>query len=129
MRKVHILLLLLLSLLIVACEDNRPLETLDVVIVSESYTYDDLKVDVVVNLDDLSEKELTEISNSIASQMYIKYASEIHDSHAFLTVNLYKSSTSVENATIDYGKAVYEVNISLEKPGLSKGIFTLPSIE
>lgn len=121
MRKILLTLFLSLSLFLVACNKAKPLEVLDVTVVSETYLYDTLNVGVVITLADLEETELIEISNSIASQIYMKYANDIKNTKATLTINLYDSEASFSAKTTTYGVMTYVINLSVDKPGLANG--------
>lgn len=123
MRKILLTLVLSLSLFLVACNKDKPLEALDVTVVSESYLYDTLNVGVVVMLPDLEEADLIEISNSVASQIYMKYANDIKNTKATLTINLYDSEASFTAKTTTYGVMTYVINLSVDKPGLAPGSY------
>lgn len=123
MKKLVLVLSLALSLFLVACDKEKALEKLDVTVVSESYLYDQLDVDVVITLEDLEEAELVEISNAIASQIYMKYSNDIHDTKVTFTINLYGSDIAFSESNIDYGVVTYVINESFDKPGLQPGIF------
>lgn len=123
MKKMLLMLVLSLSLFLVACNKEKPLEALDVTVVSEAYVYDTLNIGVVVSLDNLEEKDLIEIANSVASQMYMKYANDIRHTKATLTINLYDSQAAFTAKTATYGVMTYGINQSAEKPGLATGSY------
>lgn len=123
MRKILLTLVLSLSLFLMACNKEKPLEALDVTVVSESYLYDTLNVGVVITLVDLEEALLIEISNSIASKIYMKYANDIKNTKATLTINLYDSEASFAAKSPTYGVMTYVINLSVDKPGLATGSY------
>lgn len=123
MKKILLVLALTLSLFLVACNNEKPLEALDVTIVSESYVYDTLDVDVLVALEGLEQKDLVEIANAVASKIYMQYSNEIHDTNVTLTIRLYSTQTAVDESNADYGVVTYEINQSFDKPGLAPGTF------
>jgi len=123
MKKILLGLALTLSLFLVACNNEKPLEALDVTIVSESYVYDTLDVDVLVALEGLEDTELKEIANSVASKIYTQYANDIHDTHVTLTIRLFASEQAVTEANPDYGVMTFEINQSFDQPGLAPGVY------
>ena len=123
MKKILLGLALTLSLFLVACNNEKPLEVLDVTIVSESYVYDTLDVDVLVAIEGLEDTELKEIANSVASKIYMQYANDIHDTHVTLTIRFFASEQAVTEANPDYGFMTFEINQSFDQPGLAPGVY------
>lgn len=118
MKKTLLLFALLLSVFLVACQ-AKPGEPLPVTIENEIYLYDTISADVKMTETDLSDSALKEIANSVASQLYNKYAADMRETKGTLIVSLYSNDLLV-------GTMTYSINVSFDNPGLAKGTLVKP---
>lgn len=122
MRKVFIIFVLIATLAtLVACRDNDPID-IEVTIIDQSMTSDEIIAHVIVteNFDELA--QLEEIAYNVSSQLYEENFETIGASSYTMIINFYDSETSFDSEVITYGSIVFDINLSMENPGLSLNI-------
>lgn len=117
MKKFLMILILTVTLFsLFACQGTKDVE---VTIANESITAGNIVVDVIVTEKFETVDQIKEIAYNISSQVYEKNFDTIGSSSYTLTINLYDSESSVTNQIITYGSIIFDINQSLESPGLS----------
>jgi hypothetical protein len=126
MKKI-IALLFVLTLIIglVSCKpsDSKVIDPEDITveIQEETIVSNIISVKVVVGIELETLDELLEITLSIASQTYEKHFDMIDGKSYTLRVYLYASEAHFTANNNSYGYHVFNINSSLENPGLSLG--------
>ncbi|MBU1143996.1 MAG: hypothetical protein KKH92_10195 [Firmicutes bacterium] len=126
MRKITILLFMLaLIFSLISCKpDETPIlepEDITVEIQEETVIGTMIQVHVVVGIEIETLDELLEITLSIASQTYEKHFDMIDGRSFTLRVYLYASEADFTANNNSYGNHLFNINQSLENPGLSLG--------
>ena len=117
MKKFLMILILTVTLFsLFACQGTKDVE---VTIANESITAGNIVVDVIVTEEFETVDQIKEIAYNISSQVYEKNFDTIGSSSYTLTINLYDSESSVTSKTMTYGSIIFDINKSLESPGLS----------
>ena len=117
MKKILSLIALIAALVLVGCAD-KPVKVLGLDVLSESVSYGEVIVSINVANETYSEKELLEIANAIASNLYLKHSDAIGQTKTQMTINLFSSAAKFEADTLDLGYVVYQINSSSKIPGI-----------
>lgn len=117
MKKILSLFALITALVLVGCAE-RPVRVLGLDVLSESISYGEVIISIDVASETYSEKELLEIANAIASNLYLKHSDAIGQTKTQMTINLYSSVAKFEADTLDLGYVVYQINSSPTIPGI-----------
>ncbi len=119
MKKIYgILFIFALIFTLIGCTNNE-VEDVEITIKNEEIFSDKINIDVVVPNKIKTIEEIEEIAYNIASQVYEKHFESIGTSTYLLTINLYDSSSSYDSKDMTYGMITFDINKSLEQPGLS----------
>ena len=119
MKKIYgILFIFALIFTLIGCTNNE-VEDVEITIKNEEILSDKINIDVVVPNKIKTIEEIEEIAYNIASQIYEKHFDSIGTSTYLLTINLYDSSSSYDSKDMTYGMITFDINKSLEQPGLS----------
>lgn len=126
MRKIiTIVILFVLIIGLISCKPSVPTvvdpEDITVEIQEETVVGEMISVHVVVGVELETLDELLEITLSIASQTYEKHFDMINGESFTLTVYLYLNEADFTANNASYGYHVFDINESLENPGLSLG--------
>jgi hypothetical protein len=122
MKKILYLVILMSALFaLMACGDKEIPEPdlLDVTVMNEELLFQQIKLHVVVPIQVANLDELMEITLDIARQTYEKHFDLIDIKPYTLTVYLYQSEAHYNAENASYGYHVFDINVSLEQPGLS----------
>jgi hypothetical protein len=106
---------------LMACGDEKipEPELLDVTVMNEQLMFRQIHLHVVVPIEVADLDELMEITLDIARQTYEKHFDLIDVKPYTLTVYLYQSQAHYNAENVSYGYHVFNINVSLEQPGLS----------
>lgn len=127
MKKIITLLFVLTIVLgLISCKPNDPTvalepEDITVEILSETIVGTNINVQVAITIEVETLDELLEITLSIASQIYEKHFEMIDGKFYTLSVYLYQSEADFISNVNSYGYHMFNINQSLENPGLSLG--------
>lgn len=117
MKKIITLSMIVVSMLLLAsCSRAQEIE---VTIANETFTQNEIQVDVIVSENFETIAQVEEIAYQIASQIYEKHFETIGTSSYSMSINLYDSESSLSNEDITYGSLIFDINKKLESPGLS----------
>jgi len=119
MKKLLSLFVLLIALVsLVACGNDEP-KDIEVTIVDQSIISNEIIAHVIVTENFKELVQLEEIAYNVSSQLYEEYFEAIGASSYTMIINFYDSESSFDSEDIIYGSIVFEINDSMENPGLT----------
>lgn len=119
MKKIITLFVILITLLtLVACGNDEP-KDIEVTIIEQSMTSDEIIAHVIVTEDFKELLQLEEIAYNVSSQLYEENFETIGASSYTMIINFYDSENSFNSEDITYGSIMFNINESMENPGLS----------
>lgn len=122
MRKLITIFVLIATLVtLAACKDNEPVD-IEVTIIDQSMTSDEIIAHVIVTEDFKELSQLEEIAYNVSSQLYEENFETIGASSYTMMIYFYNSQASFDNEDISYGSIVFDINRSMENPGLALNI-------
>jgi hypothetical protein len=122
MRKLLTIFVLIATLVtLAACRDNKPID-IEVTIIDQSMTSDEIIAHVIVTEDFKELSQLEEIAYNVSSQLYEENFESIGASAYTMMIYFYNSQASFDNEDISYGSIVFDINRSMENPGLALNI-------
>lgn len=122
MRKLLTIFVLIATLMtLAACRDNKPID-IEVTIIDQSMTSDEIIAHVIVTEDFKELSQLEEIAYNVSSQLYEENFESIGASSYSMMIYFYNSQASFDNEDISYGSIVFDINRSMENPGLALNI-------
>lgn len=122
MRKLITIFVLIATLVtLAACKDNEPVD-IEVTIIDQSMTSDEIIAHVIVTEDFKELSQLEEVAYNVSSQLYEENFETIGASSYTMMIYFYNSQASFDNEDISYGSIVFDINRSMENPGLALNI-------
>jgi len=124
MKKIfYIFSLLLVSLLIVGCRDQKDKDialNVELLILDETVINHHIHISTLVPIDIEDEASLHHLMNELANEMYMDYFETIDGQLFYLYLHGYHSSVSFnEGDDPFFGTFVYGINLNVTRPGLS----------
>ena len=114
----YILFIVLVSVSLASCKDKEPVDV-TVEVVSETVVSNQIQIHVVVPIELASMDELYEIAMNVASQSYEKHFDTIGTDDYEMHLMFYKTSADYTSKTMTYGQLDFDINATLENPGLT----------
>lgn len=120
MRKLHVLMLIVLVFLLVACKPTPegPID-LTVHIAEESFEDGEIDVHVVVGTQAATPDDLLEIVYEVARVTYEKHLTAIGTDAYVLTIYVYVTTSDYQADSATLGTISFSINESVSRPGLS----------
>jgi len=87
-------------------------------VVNKVVTDDEVIVDVVIKESLVNNEALNEIANQVVSDVYTSHFNDWKTIQLDITINFYLEADYV-NKKLTFGNIIYELNASLDHPGLS----------
>lgn len=128
----YLIVLLLVSLFVVSCQDDTPtepteptvipVEPVDVTaaVLHEEVINNQIHLSIMIANQDLTQAELLNIMNEVANDIYLDYFEEIDGRLFYLNISGFDALSSFQNEeNPHYGIYVYGINLSIDRPGLS----------
>jgi len=119
MRKLTtVFVLIIIGLTLVACGSDEP-KDIEVTVIDLTVESSEMIADVIVTEDFKELSQLEEIAYNISSQLYEENFEMIGASSYTLIINFYDSQSSFDAEDVTYGTIIFDVNKTMENPGLS----------
>jgi len=119
MRKlITVFILIIVGLTLVACGSDEP-KDIEVTVIDLTVESSEIIADVIVTEDFKELSQLEEIAYNVSSQLYEENFEMIGASSYSMIINFYDSQGSFDAEDATYGTIIFDVNKSMETPGLS----------
>lgn len=119
MRKLTtVFVLIIIGLTLVACGSDEP-KDIEVTVIDLTVESSEMIADVIVTEDFKELSQLEEIAYNVSSQLYEENFEMIGASSYTLIINFYDSQSSFDAEDVTYGTIIFDVNKTMENPGLS----------
>ena len=119
MRKLTtVFVLIIIGLTLVACGSDEP-KDIEVTVIDLTVESSEIIADVIVTEDFKDLSQLEEIAYNVSSQLYEENFEMIGASSYTMIINFYDSQGSFDAEDATYGTIIFDVNKSMENPGLS----------
>jgi uncharacterized protein YcfL len=119
MRKLTtVFVLIIIGLTLVACGSDEP-KDIEVTVIDLTVESSEMIAEVIVTEDFKELSQLEEIAYNVSSQLYEENFEMIGASSYTLIINFYDSQSSFDAEDVTYGTIIFDVNKSMENPGLS----------
>jgi hypothetical protein len=119
MRKLTtVFVLIIIGLTLVACGSDEP-KDIEVTVIDLTVESSEMIADVIVTEDFKELSQLEEIAYNVSSQLYEENFEMIGASSYTLIINFYDSQSSFDAEDVSYGTIIFDVNKTMENPGLS----------
>ena len=119
MRKLSsVFVLIIIGLTLVACGNDEP-KDIEVTVVDLTVESNEMIADVIVTEAFKELSQLEEIAYNVSSQLYEENFEMIGASSYSLIINFYDSQNSFNGEDVTYGTIIFDINKSMENPGLS----------
>jgi uncharacterized protein YcfL len=119
MRKLTtVFVLIIIGLTLVACGSDEP-KDIEVTVIDLTVESSEMIAEVIVTEDFKELSQLEEIAYNVSSQLYEENFEMIGASSYTLIINFYDSQSSFDAEDVTYGTIIFDVNKTMENPGLS----------
>ena len=119
MRKLTtVFVLIIIGLTLVACGSDEP-KDIEVTVIDLTVESNEMIAEVIVTEDFKELSQLEEIAYNVSSQLYEENFEMIGASSYTLIINFYDSQSSFDAEDVTYGTIIFDVNKTMENPGLS----------
>jgi hypothetical protein len=109
---------IIIGLTLVACGGDEP-KDIEVTVIDLNIESNEIIADVIVTETFKELKQLEEIAYNVSSQLYEENFEMIGASSYSLIINFYDSQGSFDAEDVSYGTIIFDVNKTMENPGLS----------
>jgi len=113
-----VFVMIIIGLTLVACGSNEP-KDIEVTIIDLNIESNEIIADVIVTENFKELTQLEEIAYNVSSQLYEENFEMIGASSYSLIINFYDSQGSFDAEDVSYGTIIFDVNKTMENPGLS----------
>lgn len=119
MRKLlSVFVLIIIGLTLVACGSDEP-KDIEVTVIDLTIESNEIIADVIVTEDFKELSQLEEIAYNVSSQLYEENFEIIGASSYTMIINFYDNQNSFDDQDAVYGTIIFDINKSMENPGLS----------
>lgn len=117
-KMITVFVMIIIGLTLVACGSNEP-KDIEVTIIDLNIESNEIIADVIVTENFKELTQLEEIAYNVSSQLYEENFEMIGASSYSLIINFYDSQGSFDAEDVSYGTIIFDVNKTMENPGLS----------